>query len=1039
MESERWRQIESLYYTALERDSTERAAFLVEACAGDDELRREVESLLAVHEEAEGFMAEPALEVAAQVIAEDQGRTMSGRMISHYQVLSLLGAGGMGEVYLAEDTRLGRKVALKLLPQKFTQDRERALRFQQEARAASALNHPNILTIYEVGEFEGGHFIATEFIDGHTLRALMGAQIKLREALDVSTQVASALAAAHEAGIVHRDIKPENIMLRRDGIVKVLDFGLAKLTEPASSAIDSHASTLARNSTEAGMVIGTPRYMSPEQARGEKVDARTDIFSLGVMLYEMIAGRVPFAGTTSSEVIVAILRDSPPPLSECAPDAPPEMERILSIALRKDREERYQAVNELLADLKRLKRRLEQKDELKDELARADRQASESEAPEGGEAALPGVTLEQAESAGAGEADRGADTVANQRSRAFLVAMAALAVMIFFYAFTCVLAFRYGSTDKFGYRTRLVAGQQTVREVHPGSPAAGRLEVGDRVVALNDDARFSRVEPFVLLQTLPEGQSYTLRVRRVTNGQPAELEFTLTCTSYPTTSVARWRLIWTHLLRALVCLAVAFFIIWLKPGERFSLVAFCAFLTIGVLEVRVVLDPLWEQLIGAPRALTLIFWAMTGGHLFVPFAYQTAYMFPPEAFRKARFWTALQWLLYAGVVVGASHGFVYRLIGELPQQLDLLYNHTMRIAAIKTFAELYYPAGLVAISAVLTRNFLYTTDPQQRRRIKWVIAGTLIATVALTAMEMAKLGLEALGHYAAINSAQFKLLGWAANAMALVFPVSWAYAILNRRIYDVSFVIRRSMQYLLAKNALRLMLALPLIVLVGAVYANRDRTLANLLFHNTPWFYASLLAAAALSLAYRLNLSEWLDRRFFREAYQQDKILRELTEEVRRLDSIMEMARRVSQKVDAALHPERLYLFYREEGRRDLSLGYSSASSSGGSSLDLRIPAEFELLRFLEFQGGAQNFPFPAKTRLPSQEKKWLASLGASLIVPMSGTDDRLNGLLVLGPKKSETPYTGGDRQLLEMLADQIALVYENAQLKERVAKDRRV
>jgi len=1024
MNPDQWQQIGQLYHVASELEPDERAAFLDGACGGGDELRREVESLLRAHQQADGFIAGKVADAVAEMIAQQPNPSLVGHSISHYQVLSLLGAGGMGEVYLAQDTSLGRKVALKLLPATFTRDQERVRRFEREARAVSALNHPNILTIYEVGIAGETHFIATEFIDGQTLRErLRDGRLELSEALDLAIQTASALSAAHEAGIVHRDIKPENVMVRRDGLVKVLDFSLAKLTETKSLPVDSQASAMTKLSTDAGVVIGTVSYMSPEQARGLKVDTRTDIFSLGVMLYEMVVGRAPFAGATTGDVIASILRDSPPPLAECAPDALPEMERILSRALRKDREERYQAVSEFLADLKRLKRQLELKDGLKNGLARASGPASESEVSVSGEATLTDVPLEQAESAIAVEANSGADPVANQRPRAFLVAMAALAVMIFFYAFTCALALRYGSTDKFGYRTRLVAGQQTIREVHLGSPAAGRLEVGDRIVALNDDARFSRVEPFVLLQTLPEGQSYTLRVRRVTNGQPAELEFTLTCTSYPTTSLARWRLIWTHLLRALVCLAVAFFIIWLKPGERFSLVAFCAFLTISVLEVRVVLDPLWEQLIGAPRALTLIFWAMTGGHLFVPFAYQTAYMFPPEAFRKGRFWTALQWLLYAGLVVGASHGFVYRLIGELPQQLDLLYNHTMRIDAIKTFAELYYPAGLVAISAVLIRNFLYTTDPQQRRRIKWVITGTLIATVALTAMEMAKLGLEASGRYAATSSAQFRLLSWAANALALVFPLSWAYAILNRRIYDVRFVIRRGVQYLLAKNALRLLLALPLIGLAGAVYANRDRTLANLLFHNSLWFYVSLLAAVAISLAYRYNLSKWLDRRFFREAYRQDKLLRQLTEEIRQLDSLAEMARRVSQMVDAALHPERLYLFYREEGRRDLSLSYSS----GGLSRDLRIPAEFELLRFLEYQGCAQTFPFPAKTRLPPQEKKWLASLGASLIVPMSGTDGRLKGLLVLGPKRSETPYTSSDRQLLEMLAEQFALVYENS------------
>jgi serine/threonine protein kinase len=370
MESERWRQIESLYYTALERgDVTERAAFLVEACAGDDELLREVESLLAVHEQAEGFMATPALEVAAQMIAEDQGQTMLGRKINHYQVLSLLGAGGMGEVYLAEDTRLGRKVALKLLPQKFTQDRERALRFQQEARAASALNHPNILTIYEVGEFEGGHFIATEFIDGQTLRTLMNARVKLREALDMATQVASALAAAHEAGIVHRDIKPENIMARRDGYIKVLDFGLAKLTERFSpdrtSVADSDASTRGLVHSDPEKLMGTARYMSPEQIRGLEADGRSDIFSLGVVLYEMVTGRAPFDGATPGEVMAAICNQEPSPLRRYTQDAPAELERIVGKALQKDCEERYQVIKDLLLDLKSLKLELEVEAKLK--------------------------------------------------------------------------------------------------------------------------------------------------------------------------------------------------------------------------------------------------------------------------------------------------------------------------------------------------------------------------------------------------------------------------------------------------------------------------------------------------------------------------------------------------------------------------------------------------------------------------------------------------------------------------------------------------
>jgi len=276
----------------------------------------------------------------------------------------------MGEVYLAEDTRLGRKVALKLLPAEFTSDADRVRRFEQEARAASALNHPNILTIFEIGEANGERFIATEFIDGQTLRErLDGDRLSPAAGLDIAAQIAAALAAAHEAGIIHRDIKPENVMLRRDGIVKVLDFGLAKLTERRPDAIDREAPTMAKVNTDPGMVMGTANYMSPEQARGQEVDARSDIFSLGVVLYEMIAGRAPFDGVNTLDMIGAILNREPAPLSSHPPESgkatPAELQRIVTKALRKDRDERYQVVKDMLLDLKNLKQELDFEAKLK--------------------------------------------------------------------------------------------------------------------------------------------------------------------------------------------------------------------------------------------------------------------------------------------------------------------------------------------------------------------------------------------------------------------------------------------------------------------------------------------------------------------------------------------------------------------------------------------------------------------------------------------------------------------------------------------------
>jgi len=297
---------------------------------------------------------------------------MEANKISHYRILEKLGAGGMGQVYLAEDMKLGRKVALKILSQEFTTNRDRLNRFEQEACAASALNHPNILTIHEVGEADGTHFIATEYIDGKTLRRHMaGSPLEAREILDIAVQVAGALEEAHAAGIVHRDIKPDNVMIRRNGHVKVLDFGLAKLTESSTdkSASDAEASTRVLVQTDAGVVMGTSHYMSPEQTRGKPVDGRSDIWSLGVVMYEMVAGRIPFEGETSTDVIVAITQKEAPPLARFAPNVPAELDWIITKALRKDKEERYQTIKELLTDLRRLKQKLEFEAELERSVA----------------------------------------------------------------------------------------------------------------------------------------------------------------------------------------------------------------------------------------------------------------------------------------------------------------------------------------------------------------------------------------------------------------------------------------------------------------------------------------------------------------------------------------------------------------------------------------------------------------------------------------------------------------------------------------------
>src|SRR5436190_17938229 len=341
MEPRRWGRITDIYHAAIARPPEERASFVGQECNGDESLRKQVEAMVKSHERSSDFIESPAFAVAPELLLEEPAGDLVGELIGHYRIESLIGIGGMGEVYLARDERLGRKAALKLLPDSLTTDETQLSRFKNEARSASALNHPNILTVYEIGAEGNRQFIATEFIEGITLRASIACgRINPHAALEIAVQVASALAAAHEAGVVHRDIKPENIMLRPDGYVKVLDFGIAKLTEQRLASDDHTGETTAILQTRTGLVLGTAYYMSPEQARGQKVDARSDIWSLGVVLYEMVGGSQPFRGATPSDCIASILTTEPPTLSSVLPDVPVKLESLLQKALRKKSDER---------------------------------------------------------------------------------------------------------------------------------------------------------------------------------------------------------------------------------------------------------------------------------------------------------------------------------------------------------------------------------------------------------------------------------------------------------------------------------------------------------------------------------------------------------------------------------------------------------------------------------------------------------------------------------------------------------------------------
>jgi serine/threonine-protein kinase len=345
-----WEKVKAIFNSAVELEPEDRAAYLDDACAADDVLREEVEKLLDSYRSQ--FMEAPDGD-------NNNNKLAPGTALGRYEIVNLLGVGGMGEVYLAKDGQLDRKVAIKILNKKYESNEANVRRFEQEAKAASALNHPNILTIHEIGEQDGAHYIVSEFVDGHRLRTVLEKEsLELPRILSIVVQIAEALSAAHAARIVHRDIKPENIVIRNDGYAKVLDFGLAKLLPEHTSLIGLEDATLKQNQTAKGLILGTVSYMSPEQAKGEAVDARTDIFSLGVLLYEMVTGRTPFTASSTSETLANLISRDPDPMSRYEASVPGELERIVNKMLRKNPDERYQTMKGLLADIRELKDRI---------------------------------------------------------------------------------------------------------------------------------------------------------------------------------------------------------------------------------------------------------------------------------------------------------------------------------------------------------------------------------------------------------------------------------------------------------------------------------------------------------------------------------------------------------------------------------------------------------------------------------------------------------------------------------------------------------
>lgn len=608
----------------------------------------------------------------------------------------------------------------------------------------------------------------------------------------------------------------------------------------------------------------------------------------------------------------------------------------------------------------------------------------------------------------------------NQQPKPFFFwLMCAISVVLLgYFVFAGVMTYRYGGLgNDHGWQAARKSSNWYVTEVNPQGAAAGKLQVGDQLLAINDDPRFARIGLAGFQKAYPQGGAYTVRIARGSVEHQFDLQTVFRSDSQ------QLLLGISYLPLAAVFFLVGAVIGLFKPGERTSQLGSLALLIISILFLRRSLSEIAPFLSGIERLIWLPVLLLRWFRASV--AYHFCYRFPAGV-SSGWFWSFLIYLFYVWTAVLLCFEVWAEFMSWSGGQSLIVfqYDYMRLISFFSTLGIIFSLAQPLAICAVTVRNYRLLTETDHRRRVKWIIYCTLVATLATSA---AILGTELFSASLTPQTKTFVL--FLGNQVAILNPIAIGYAILKHRVFDINVVVRRGLQYLLARNSLRLLLALPLLALTYSIIANPDRTVREILFQNP--FALALIAAAALSLAYQQRFRVWLDRRFFREAYDQEQLLIGLIEEVKELGSMSEIARAVSQKVEAALHPKLLYVFYREEHKRDLHLGYSS----GEHELELNISESSRLLRLMEGHKSAVEYAFLIRAGLPASEQTNLSALEIELLVPMNGSDGRLVGLLMLGEKKSEQPYTATDRRLLYALAQQVADVYEIGWLKGRVDK----
>lgn len=597
------------------------------------------------------------------------------------------------------------------------------------------------------------------------------------------------------------------------------------------------------------------------------------------------------------------------------------------------------------------------------------------------------------------------------------------------FLFAIVMLVRYGPLVKdFGWQYQSVGDQWVVSEVDPGGVAAGKLETGDQILAINGDPQIARlgadVNLYLKRDLLPPENPYSLRIRRGSEELMVALNVPL---KRDLRTPARMI---SEIIVGLAFFVLAMLVGLFKPNKRVTQLAFIASLANALAFVPIALFPISGFLgIWANAVYFLLFCpdvlvAAVSFHFFL--------LFPP-GIPQSKFWTRLKSCYYLISLIQFLPRTIVRLIAANGQTAadKLLFTHYHLLHSyVQTDGAVFGVVALVgigALCALIARNYRQVTEPGQRRRIKWIIYGAVIGLTPSIIHWIWVLILIARDPRSFISPKTNLLTQVVMELSAVAIPLTLGFAIFKHRLFDIRLVVRRGVQYLLAKNALRLILFLPVAGLAYAIIANRNLTVGELLFHNSIYFY--VIALASLGLRFQKQVSAWVDRKFFREAFDQERILLGLIDEVKALDSMPEISALISRKLESALHPNSIYVFYRDEEERDLTLGYSS----GGALRGLLIPENYKLLRLMEGEFSALDSQALGRRGLPAHEQTWLKSLGAHLIVPIKDANRGLAGLLLLGEKKSEEPYSPDDRRLLQVVAGQIAVVSENMRLKHRV------